>query len=194
VRLDAEAEASGSVNTVTAVDGKLLGSSTDGAGVVAALEGHASLEGALVLILGAGGACRAAAKALVDAGSKVTVMARDAGRASVVADAIGCSWGNLAHVAGCKWDVLINATPLGSGELVDETPVAAELHRAGNVVLDMVYEPHETRLLREARAAGAVGIPGIEMLIAQAARQFETWTGQPAPIEAMRAAVDASGD
>jgi len=117
----------------------------------------------------------------------------DPARAAVVADAIGCSWGNLAHVGGCKWDVLVNATPLGSGGLEGEAPVPAELHREGTVVLDMVYEPRETRLLREARAGGATAVGGLEMLIAQAARQFETWTGKEAPIDAMRAAVDAAG-
>jgi 3-dehydroquinate dehydratase/shikimate dehydrogenase len=193
-KLEAQAEASGSVNTVVVESGKLHGSSTDGAGVVAALASHVALEGAEVLILGAGGAARAAARALIDAGARVTVMSRDPARAAVVADALGCSWGNLDHVAGCRWDVLINATPVGSDELSDETPVPAELHRPGTVVLDMVYEPRETRLLREARAAGAQGVGGLEMLIAQAARQFETWTGKPAPLEAMRAAVDASDD
>jgi len=193
-KLDEVASAAGSVNTVVVKDGKLHGSSTDGAGVVAALEGRIALADAETVILGAGGAARAAARALVDAGSRVTLLARDPARAAVVADALGCAWGNLAHVAGCKWDLLLNATPVGSGELADESPLPAELHRQGSVVLDMVYEPRETPLLRDARAAGAVAVGGLDMLIAQAARQFETWTGKPAPLDAMRAAVGAGSD
>jgi shikimate dehydrogenase len=73
--------------------------------------------------------------------------------------------------------------------MLGDTPVPAPLHRPGTVVLDMVYEPVDTRLLREARAAGCVSIDGREMLLGQALGQFEAWTGQPPPVEAMRAAI-----
>jgi shikimate dehydrogenase len=87
------------------------------------------------------------------------------------------------------WDILINATPVGSGSTVNETPLPAELHRAGAVVLDMIYDPMETRFLREAEAAGGKTIDGLQMLLAQAVAQFETWTGQEAPVETMKSAA-----
>jgi shikimate 5-dehydrogenase len=95
----------------------------------------------------------------------------------------------LADLGACDWDVLVNATPAGSAAAPDETLVPARAHRAGSVVFDMVYDPVETRLLREARAAGCTVVDGREMLVAQAAAQFETWTGVEAPVGVMSAAV-----
>ena len=92
----------------------------------------------------------------------------------------------MADAGSHPWDVLINATPVGSGALVDETPLPAALHRRGTVVLDMVYDPLETRLLRDAQAAGCTIVDGLEMLVAQAVAQFETWTGVEAPMDVMR--------
>jgi shikimate 5-dehydrogenase len=86
-------------------------------------------------------------------------------------------------------DILNNATPVGGGRFRDETPVPAGLHRAGAVVFDMVYDPLETRLLREAKAAGSQIIGGLEMLVSQAVAQFETWTGMEAPVQTMKSAA-----
>lgn len=187
--LDEAAALSGSVNTVLVRDGLLQGSSTDGMGVLAPLKRRRALKGQRALVLGAGGAARAAALALGRRGAQVTVLARDPQRAAAVAQAVGCRSGHLGDLAACEWDVLVNATPLGSAGSADETPVPAQVHRAGSVVFDMVYDPVETRLLREARAAGCSVVDGREMLVAQAAAQFETWTGVEAPVDVMRAAV-----
>jgi shikimate 5-dehydrogenase len=84
---------------------------------------------------------------------------------------------------------LINATPLGSTAFLEETPVPAALLRPNALVFDMVYEPLETRLLREAQAAGCTIIGGLEMLLAQAVAQFETWTGLEAPVDVMKSAA-----
>jgi shikimate 5-dehydrogenase len=88
------------------------------------------------------------------------------------------------------WDLLVNATPVGTWPAVEASPVSGGA-LTGQVVYDLVYNPAETRLLREARAAGCRAIGGLEMLVAQAGRQFEWWTGQPAPLAAMRAAAAA---
>ena len=179
----------GSVNTVVVHDGVLRGSTTDGTGVLVPLKKRMDVKGRAVVILGAGGAARAAALSLGRKGARVTVLARDRQRAAEVASAVGCASGALAEAETHAWDVLINATPVGSGRAAGQTPLRAESHRSGTVVLDMVYDPLETRFLREAQAAGCRIIDGLEMLLAQAMAQFETWTGLEAPVEAMRSAA-----
>jgi 3-dehydroquinate dehydratase / shikimate dehydrogenase len=177
----------GSVNTVVAQpDGTLRGSTTDGIGVLASLKKRVDVKGRPVVILGAGGAARSAALSLAKKGAQVTLLARDPGQAATSARAVGCRHGSIAEVARHPWDVVINATPVGSGALVDETPLPAALHRRGTVALDMVYDPLETRFLAEARAAGCTIVDGMEMLVAQAVAQFETWTGVEAPVDVMR--------
>jgi shikimate 5-dehydrogenase len=90
------------------------------------------------------------------------------------------------------WDVLVNATTVGSTAAPAETPVPASLLRPGSVVFDMVYDPPETRLMREARSVGCPVIGGLEMLVAQAVPQFEAWTGLEAPVEVMQRAAQAA--
>lgn len=188
--IDEVAANAGSVNTVTVrADGSLSGTTSDGLGVLAPLRRHLEIKGRTVMIVGAGGAARSAGLALVRRGARVTVLARRPEQAEEVAKAVGCTYGPLSALAGRPWDVLINATPVGSRPDVQATPVAKSLLRAGAVVFDMVYTPLETRLLRDARAAGCTTIDGLEMLVAQAAAQFEAWTGQEAPQETMREAA-----
>lgn len=187
--VDEMAGLSGSVNTVVVQEGTLVGSSTDGHGVVAPLKEKMDLKGRRVVIVGAGGAARAAAFALRHVGARVTVLARRPEQAAEVAAAVGCDHGDLAGVGSQEWDVLINATPVGSASDPAKSPVPARMHRPGTVVLDMVYDPLVTPLLRDAEAAGGQTVDGLQMLIAQAAGQFETWTGLEAPLDAMRAAA-----
>jgi len=187
--VDEVAAVSGSVNTVLVRDGLMQGSTSDGMGVIGPLKKRLSLKGRSAVLLGAGGAARAAALALVRKGVRVTLLARDTRKASAAAAAVGCASGPLSDLAVRNWDVLVNATPVGAASAPEETPVPAELHRPGSVVFDMVYDPRETRLLREARAAGCRVVDGLEMLVAQAAAQFEAWTSLEAPLEVMRSAV-----
>lgn len=183
--VDEAAALAGSVNTVSVRDGALSGSSTDGLGVLVPLRRRLDPKGREVVILGTGGAARAAAFALSRRGARVTVLGRGP-EAAAVAQAADCAWGKLASLGQRAWDVLINATPVGGWPGVHESLVPEALLRPGRLVFDMVYTPLETRLLREAAAAGCTVIDGLEMLVAQAAAQFETWTGAPAPVEAMR--------
>jgi 3-dehydroquinate dehydratase/shikimate dehydrogenase len=163
-----------SANTVVVEEeGRLCGLSTDGDGVVVPLRKRIDPASRVVAIVGAGGACRAAAFALVRAGARVTVLARRAEQAAEVAAATGCAAAGLDALAGLHWDVLINATPVGSGACPGRTPVPPETLRTGAVVFDMVYEPRETALLAAARSRGCLVIDGVEMLIAQAVGQFE---------------------
>jgi len=179
----------GSVNTVVVRDGRLVGSSTDGDGVLVPLRHHLVVADRSVTIVGAGGAARAAALALVGAGARVRVLARRPRQSAAVAADVGCAHGPLEALGGEPWDVLINATPVGSGARPGEMPVPEASLRPGTVVFDMVYEPRETPLLRAARSAGCRTIDGVEMLVAQAVGQFEAWTGVPAPVEAMTEAA-----
>jgi shikimate dehydrogenase len=187
--LDDVATACGSVNTVGCEKGRLRGSNTDGPGVVGPLRRRTPLAGRRVVIVGAGGAARAAALALCAEGARVTVVGRDPAQAAAVAEAVSCAHGALSDLARYPWDVLVNATPVGGRSQPDASPVPAELHRPGSIVFDMVYDPLETRLLREAQQKGCVIIDGLEMLLAQAALQFEGWTGQAAPVDAMKASA-----
>jgi 3-dehydroquinate dehydratase/shikimate dehydrogenase len=187
-RLDEVDEAGalcGSVNTVVVHEGLLQGSTTDGTGVVMPLKKRIDLRGRSAVILGAGGAARSTALALVRKGAQVTVLARDEEKANAVAATVGCSFGMIDALPSMTWDVLINATPVGSGD-PECSPIPAGAHRAGSVVFDMVYDPLETRFLREAQAAGCTIIDGLEMLLAQAAAQFETWTGLEAPLAVLK--------
>jgi shikimate 5-dehydrogenase len=168
-----------------------VGLSTDGDGVLVPLRRRLDPAGRAVAILGAGGAARAAAFALVRAGARVTVLApRGPGRRG--GGRHGLRSAPLDGLAGLAWDVLVNATPVGSGAFPGETPVPAESLRPGAVVFDMVYEPRETPLLAAARAKGCRTIDGVEMLVAQAVGQFEAWVGAPAPVEAMTDAALAA--
>jgi 3-dehydroquinate dehydratase/shikimate dehydrogenase len=190
--VEEDAALCGSVNTVVVHGGVLEGSTTDGRGVTVPLKRVVDVKGRAVTLLGAGGAARAAALALHRKGARVTVLAREPQSARSVAAAVGCSWAGLAEGLARPYDVLVNATPVGSGGLQRETPVPEALLRGEALVFDMVYDPLETRLMREARAKGCQVIGGLEMLLAQAVAQFEVWTGLEAPVEVMESAAAAA--
>jgi len=187
--VEEDAALCGSVNTVVVHDGLLQGSTSDGRGVTSPLRRLIDLRGKAVTIVGAGGAARAAALALHRKGARVTALARDPQQARSLAAAVGCAWGALGEGLARPYDVLVNATPLGSHAFHEETPVPASLLRRDAIVFDMVYDPVETRLLREAKEAGCRIVGGVEMLLAQAVAQFETWTGLEAPVDVMKSAA-----
>ena len=198
--LDESASRVGAVNTVKNEDGKLIGFNTDGWGAIEALrEKVGSLRGRKVVLLGAGGAARAIAFSLVDAGAELTLANRTASRAKELAASIerklGCRVDQveleqevLRRVLQ-RADILINATSVGMYPDVNQTLVKAELMHPRLVVNDIVYEPLDTRLLREARKAGAQTLDGLGMLVRQGAASFEIWTGRKAPIDIMEATV-----
>jgi shikimate dehydrogenase len=188
--VDETARRIGAVNTVTLRDGRLVGANTDWIGAVRSLEGARSLAGARAVVLGAGGAARAVVYGLCARGAAVTVLARTPRRARDLAEALGAQGaGSLSELARTPHDVLVNTTPVGLGS--DESPVEAEAISPDAVVMDAVYEPAETRLLRDARARGARGISGKWMLVYQAAEQIRLWTGREGPIDVLAAAFDA---
>jgi 3-dehydroquinate dehydratase / shikimate dehydrogenase len=165
----------GAVNTIAVREGRWWGFNTDTDGVLRPLSRHLKLAGKRALIVGAGGAARAAAVGLAKAGAEVVVLARKVERARAVADAAGGRAGNLAELGQSAWDILINATPLSRGLLDGQQEM--ESFRPGAVVLDMVYDPEHTELIETARRRGATAVPGLAMLAAQAVGQLEIWTG-----------------
>lgn len=188
--VDATVAQCGSVNTVVVHEtGQLHGTSTDGLGVVTPLRKRGEIRGKSVIVLGAGGAARAAAMALEERGARVRILARNREKAVEVGSQVGCAAGDLSVLRNAEWDILINATPVGGSSMAEQTLVPQALLKKGATVFDMNYDPLETRLLREAAQAGCTVISGFEMLLAQAAAQFEVWTGSEAPITAMRSAA-----
>jgi 3-dehydroquinate dehydratase/shikimate dehydrogenase len=175
----------GACNTVVrAQDGKLYGFNTDAAGVVRPLERRLNtLEGARILVIGAGGAARAAVFGLKERGSEVYILNRSAAPAKKLAHQARARIVKRVDLKKLAFDVIINATPVGMGN-TRETPLQEKEINA-RYVFDMVYDPAETRLLKLAKERGAQVIPGIEMFVHQAARQFEIWTGKPAPWDEM---------
>ena len=185
---DAHTTKIGACNTVVrGQDGKLYGFNTDAAGVVRPLEQRLSIEHAKVLVLGAGGAARAAVFGLKERGAEIWILNRTSVKGQKLARQAKARTIKRADLRKIAFDVIINATPVGMGNTRD-CPLKDEEIQS-RVVFDMVYDPVETHLLQVARAKGIAVIPGVEMFVQQAARQFEIWTGKPAPAGDMLRAV-----
>jgi 3-dehydroquinate dehydratase / shikimate dehydrogenase len=175
----------GACNTVVrAQDGKLYGFNTDTAGIVRPLERRLNtLEGARILVLGAGGAARAAVFGLKERGAEVYILNRSLAHAKKLAHQARARIIKRPDLKKAAFDVIINATPVGMGNSRESPLQDKEIN--ARYVFDMVYDPAETRLMKLATERGAQVIPGIEMFVHQAARQFEIWTGKPAPLDEM---------
>lgn len=198
-KLDSLAEQIGAVNTIVNNDGVLTGYNTDAGGFLQALLARGiEPEGKQVVILGAGGASRAISFILAQRGAKLTILNRQleldwaeelARRIAQVfkreVAALALNRKNLSAVLG-KADILVNTTSLGMSPNTEATPLETDLLRSGLTVFDIVYNPIKTRLLREAEAAGAETIGGLDMLVWQGVLAFEMWTGRKAPRELMK--------
>ena len=194
----------GSVNTIVVDQGKLLGYNTDGSGALRALkDSGVMLKGQRVVMIGSGGAARAISFALGDKtgierltilGIEETERRRLAGdlrtKTSLTVEDTGMSDATL-RAAMKDANIVLHCTPLGMSPNVEQTCVPAGLLHPGLTVMDIVYNPLETRLLREAKLAGCTTIRGLEMFLNQAAAQFELWTQQPAPSDVMRQVLES---
>ena len=199
----------GAVNTIQRrPDGRLFATNTDWTAGLAAIEavvGRTWLRGKRALMVGAGGVGRAMAFGLLQRGADATLADIDAARAETLAHEVGASTMDIRELqrgmkdrterggapdpprANC--DILLNCTPIGMHPKTDASPAPKEMLRAGMVVYDAVYNPLETRLLAEARAAGCRTVSGIDHFVRQAVEQFELWTARPAPVDTMRRVV-----
>ena len=182
---DVLTQQTGACNTIVrGKDGRLFGFNTDVYGIVAAIEPRLALQGARVLVIGAGGAGRAAVFGLRAKGAEVWILNRTPAKAMALAKQSGAKTVKRSDVAKLSFDLIFNATPVGMGS-DPQTPLEEnELNALW--VFDSVYNPIETRLLKLAQAKGCGTISGAEMFLHQAARQFEIWTGKPAPLDAIR--------
>lgn len=169
----------GAVNTIAIRGGRWIGLNTDADGFLEPLRKRLpDLAGVRAVILGAGGAARGVGLALRREGARVAVAARRRDAAETVARAIGAEVAAWPPRAG-SWDLLVNATPVGSAAQPGEAPFGGPFD--GTLVYDLVYDPDPTHLMRAAEVSGCPAIGGLEMLVAQAERQFEIWTGQRPP-------------
>jgi len=201
--IDDTARTIGSINTIVNTGGHLAGYNSDGAGALKALfDAGCNPAGKRVVILGSGGAARAIAvtMALQATPAALTLLGIFKEERELLSSDISAksslqpvtaeisSGGLTAALQEC--DLLINATPVGMHPKSDESPVPRNLLRKQQAVFDIVYNPRKTRLLRDAVQAGCTVVSGIEMFLNQAAVQFTLWTGQPAPVDVMRAVLE----
>jgi len=174
----------GACNTlVRSQDGKLYGFNTDVAGIIVPLEQRLTLQGAKVLIVGAGGAARAAAFGLKNKGAEVFIANRTPENAQALARQSKSKYMKRADVGKSTFDAIINATPVGMGNGKQSPLEDKELNT--RYLFDLVYSPAETKLIKMAKAKNIQVISGLEMFVQQGARQFEIWTGKPAPVAEM---------
>ena len=197
-----EAAAIGAVNTIVFENGKGTGYNTDGAGFLKAMADQGiSVKGFRALVLGAGGASRAVVYSLLKAGATVTLLNRTEGRAHALADELRRHLPDIDLISGPmaaetiaaiapKLDLVVNTTSAGMSPHEKDNPWPADVpFPAGAIAYDLVYAPLETVFLRTAEASGARTIGGLQMLINQGALAFEKWTGKPAPVDVMTAAL-----
>ncbi|MGN7468557.1 shikimate dehydrogenase [Brevibacillus sp. SAFN-007a] len=196
--IDPLAKRIGAVNTVVCQEGRLIGYNTDGMGYVRSLveETGIVLDKQIVTMMGAGGAARAVAFTLAEQGVKeIRIINRSRERAAVLAEHVGALVPTKIVEQGEGKDaiadssLLINTTSIGMLPNVQDTPVPADWLHSGLIVSDLIYNPLETRLLREAQAVGATVHSGVGMFVNQGALAFELWTGTEAPTDIMREVV-----
>ena len=195
--IDEAARKIGAVNTIKIVDGKLHGFNTDAIGFIEPLRSKLGrLADERVAVAGAGGAARAAIYALKKAGADVTIFARNADKGRNLAAEFQSQFQQLEtgnsklETVLYSFDLVVNATPLGTRGLPqNETIAAAEQLQGVKLVYDLIYNPAETRLIREAKKAGAETLGGFDMLIAQAIEQQKIWTGELPTADVMAAAA-----
>jgi shikimate dehydrogenase len=199
-KIDQTAKFLNAVNTIHNKNGKLLGFNTDGIGALKALkENGVNPHGKRVLLLGSGGAARAIAYALVQEADELVVLNRTVEQAKELASLLERTFNKKVVgdslspkvIQDNLWDsdILVNATSVGMKPNATQSPVAPEWLKPDLAVMDIVYNPIETKLDKDAKAAGAKVISGVEMLIYQGAASFEIWTGHSAPVEVMRKAA-----
>ncbi len=187
--VDAEALAIGAVNTIVNRSGRLCGYNTDVSGAINALQSKIKLSGRRMLILGAGGAARALVYGALKAGAIVAIANRTPERGQALAAEFGAGFLSRSEWDGFAPEILVNTTSLGMSPEIEKMPLPAAFLAPDMVVMDIVYNPLQTRLLQTAKERGAQTIDGLAMFVGQGALQFELWTGKKAPLEVMRQTV-----
>lgn len=187
--LDATAEKIGAVNTVVNRHGVLTGYNSDGLGAVKALSDKTTLKDKDIVIIGAGGAARAIGFGIKSAGARVTVLNRTASKGETLARDLGAEFQPITRLKKTQCQILINTTSVGMAPDIHAMPIRRGDLDPAMLVMDIVYNPLQTRLLKEAEKIGCITADGLSMFVYQGAFQFELWTGKKAPVEVMRKAV-----
>ena len=187
--IDDMAEKIGAVNTIINRQGKITGYNFDSSGAVKALKEKTGINNKAVAILGAGGAARAVGYGIISEGGRLTILNRTKEKGEKLAADLGSEFCPLKGFKKVKCDILINTTPVGMKPNVDDMPFKKEHLNKGMIVMDIVYNPLKTRLLKVAEDMGCTTIDGVSMFVFQGACQFELWTGKKAPVDLMRKTV-----
>jgi shikimate dehydrogenase len=185
----------GAVNTITNREGRLMGTNTDALGGLRALQETTELAGKTGLLVGAGGAARAIGHILKEQGVRLTLTNRSRRRGEALAEFLRCPFQPLDEVNQGEFDLLVHATPVGLFPQEDRCLLVPDNFRKGMTVMDVIYNPAETALLRLARERGCIVLNGLPMFIHQGAEQFRQWTGRQPPVAEMaRAVMTALGE
>jgi shikimate dehydrogenase len=187
--LDDTAKKIGAVNTIINRKGVLAGYNSDGLGAVKAIFEKTTIKDKNVVILGAGGSARAIGFAVISEGGRVTIVNRTPAKGEKLAKDLDADFQPISGLKKIQCHILINTTPVGMFPDVDAMPVRKQDLNNTMVVMDIVYNPLKTRLLRAAEAIGCRTIDGVSMFVYQGAFQLELWTGMKAPVQVMKKAV-----
>jgi shikimate dehydrogenase len=190
--VDELAKKIGAVNTIVNSDGDLIGYNTDALGALTALEEKSQLSGKNCILVGAGGAARAIGFILTQKGVNLKVVNRTPQRGQALAQLLGCPYLALDDSTAADADILIQATSVGMAPGDNACPIPEHVLREDMLVMDIIYNPIETRLLKIAKSRGCQTINGLGMFVHQGAEQFRLWTGMDPPFNAMFGAVEQS--
>ena len=190
--VDVRAREIGAVNTIVNRDGCLVGYNSDYLGAVKALADAIDIGGKTVVIIGAGGAARAIGFGIIQSGGRVIIINRSPEKGERLAEALNADFQPLSEVREIEGQVLVNTTPVGMFPHAEQMPLEKNLLRPDLVVMDIIYNPLTTRLLSEAARTGCRTINGLSMFVYQGAVQFELWTGEKAPLDVMKSAVESA--
>jgi len=187
--IDEKARKIGAVNTIVNKDGKLYGYNTDCIGAINVLLEKTDIKGKDVVMIGAGGAARAIGFGIMSEGGKLTILNILKDEGELLAKDLRVKYYPLSYFNKVDCQILINATPVGMTPNTEDMPVESKNLKKDMVVMDIVYNPLKTRLLKEAENIGCITVDGVSMFVYQGAAQFEMWTGMKAPVDLMRKVV-----
>ncbi len=188
-KIDDQALKIGAVNTVVNKDGRLSGYNTDCLGAVNALREKTDIKNKEIIMIGAGGAARAIGFGILAEGGKLTILNILEDEGKNLAKDLDVEYYHLSEINRFGCEILINSTPVGMTPDVDNMPVEKDFLKKDMVVMDIVYNPLKTRLLKEAENLGCITVDGVSMFVYQGVAQFEMWTGKKAPVDLMRRVV-----
>ena len=193
--LDDNAKKIGAVNTIINRRKRLCGYNSDCLGAMQALKEKTDITGKKVAIIGSGGAARAIGFGILSEGGKVTIFSRSAKKGERLAIDLGSDYHPLSEFTKAGCEIFINATPVGMLPDTEAMPIPRKVIAKETVVMDIVYNPLKTRLLKEAQDIGCITVDGVAMFVYQGAFQFELWTGKKAPVTFMtKTVLDALGE